>query len=102
MAKEGGTPSAKAFELIAIQFTLTSMYWATPLCQAAERVPAPDLQSCGQRSVEGGTWHLTLAQGPPLFSQHPRDLGSRLAAGTEYREILHTIHLAKIPVTSWF
>lgn len=39
-------PLPKAFELVAIQFT-TSTYWATPLCQASERVHALELQSSG-------------------------------------------------------
>lgn len=54
----------KAVALIAIRFISTSMYRATPLCQAEDRVLVPEkLQSRGQGCVEGGTWHLTPAQG---------------------------------------
>lgn len=53
VAEEGETLCQKLFTLIATQFASTSMWWATPLCQAAERVPALGSQSGGQRCVEG-------------------------------------------------
>lgn len=68
------------------------MYWVTPLCLAAERVPALESQSGGQRCVEGGPWHP--------FPSIPDTL--KLAAESERREIFRTAHSAKIPVTPWF
>lgn len=78
-------PLPKAFELVAIQFT-TSMYWATPLCQATEGVHALELQPSGQGYVEAGAWLLTPAEGSPFPSSILKILEALLAAETKSQE----------------
>lgn len=93
-------PLPKAFGLIAIQLPQQVGIGATPLCQAADRVPTLEkLQSHGQGWVVSGTGHLTPAQGSPLLSQHPRDRGSWAGCCDSAGKLPHTNHSAKMSVT---